>query len=120
MGKPIDIFENQEQLEECLREWQHRLFLDGWLILAHVEDKIMNPDGEEVIDAAGYNTFVFESSQANIQLLSDELTKRTIRCSNIAWKRILCMNFYIASMTGWDARVGPMRACIWMQPNTRS
>ena len=29
MGKPIDIFENQEQLEECLREWQHRLFLDG-------------------------------------------------------------------------------------------
>lgn len=46
MGKPIDIFENQEQLEECLREWQHRLFLDGWLILAHVEDKIMNPDGE--------------------------------------------------------------------------
>lgn len=75
MGKPVDIFENQEQLEECLREWQHRLFLDGWLILAHVEDKIMNSDGEEVIDAAGYNTFVFESSQANIQLLSDESYK---------------------------------------------
>lgn len=74
-GKPIDVFKNQEQLEECLREWQHRLFLDGWLILAHVEDKIMNPDGEEVIDTAGYNTFVFESSQANIQLLSDESYK---------------------------------------------
>lgn len=74
-GKPIDVFKNQEQLEECLREWQHRLFLDGWLILAHVEDKIMNPDGEEVIDVAGYNTFVFESSQANIQLLSDESYK---------------------------------------------
>ena len=41
--KPIDIFKNQEQLEERLREWQHRLFLDGWLILAHVKDKIMNP-----------------------------------------------------------------------------
>lgn len=27
--KPIDIFKDQEQLEECLREWQHRLFLDG-------------------------------------------------------------------------------------------
>lgn len=74
-GKPIDVFKSQEQLEECLREWQHRLFLDGWLILAHVKDKIMNPDGEEVIDAAGYNTFVFESSQANIQLLSDETYK---------------------------------------------
>ena len=44
--KPIDIFKDQEQLEECLREWQHRLFLDGWLILAHVKDKIMNPNGE--------------------------------------------------------------------------
>ena len=65
--KPIDIFKNQEQLEECLREWQHRLFLDGWLILAHVKDKIMNPNGEEVIDAAGYNTFIFESSQANTE-----------------------------------------------------
>lgn len=54
---------------------QHRLFLDGWLILAHVKDKIMNPNGEEVIDAAGYNTFIFESSQANIQLLSDESYK---------------------------------------------
>lgn len=73
--KPIDIFKNQEQLEECLREWQHRLFLDGWLILAHVKDKIMNLNGEEVIDAAGYNTFIFESSQANIQLLSDESYK---------------------------------------------
>lgn len=71
----LDIFKDQEQLEECLREWQHRLFLDGWLILAHVEDKIMNPNGEEVIDTAGYNTFVFESSQANIQLLSDESYK---------------------------------------------
>lgn len=30
---------------------------------------------EEVIDAAGYNTFIFESSQANIQLLSDETYK---------------------------------------------
>lgn len=35
----------------------------------------MNPNGEEVIDAAGYNTFIFESSQANIQLLSDESYK---------------------------------------------
>ena len=73
--KPIDVFKGKEQLEECLREWQHRLFLDGWLILAHVENKIMNPNGEEVIDAAGYNTFIFESSQANIQLLSDESYK---------------------------------------------
>lgn len=120
MGKPIDIFENQEQLEECLREWQHRLFLDGWLILAHVEDKIMNPDGEEVIDAAGYNTFVFESSQANIQLLSDESYKENNTLFKHCMEKDLVQNFYIASTIGWDARVEPMRACIWMRPNTRS
>lgn len=73
--KPIDVFKGKEQLEECLREWKHILYLDGWMILAHVEDKIMNPNGEEEIDAVGYNTFIFESSQANIQLLSDETYK---------------------------------------------
>jgi hypothetical protein len=72
MEKPIDIFENAEQLEKCLREWQHVLFLDGWLIIAHIEDEIIDSDGEVVKDAAGFNTFVFESSQANIQLLSKQ------------------------------------------------
>ena len=51
--KPIDVFENQEQLEKVLREWQHRLFLDGWLILAYITDEIVDPDGVEVTDAAG-------------------------------------------------------------------
>lgn len=119
-GKPIDVFKSQEQLEECLREWQHRLFLDGWLILAHVKDKIMNPDGEEVIDAAGYNTFVLNPVRQTSNCSVMKPTKRTIHCSNIAWKRILCMNSCIASMIGLDVRVEPMRVCIWMQPNTRS
>lgn len=73
--KPIDVFENQEQLEKVLREWQHRLFLDGWLILAYITDEIVDPDGVEVTDAAGYNSFVFESSISNIQLLSDKTYK---------------------------------------------
>lgn len=73
--KPIDVFENQEQLEKVLREWQHRLFLDGWLILAYITDEIVDPDGVEVTDAAGYNSLVFELSISNIQLLSDETYK---------------------------------------------
>lgn len=68
---PIEVFESQEQLEKCLREWQHILFLDGWLIIAHIEDEIVDPNGKK-IEASGYNTFVFESSQANIQLLSEK------------------------------------------------
>lgn len=72
MAKPIDIFEDQEQLEKCLREWQHILFLDGWLIIAHIEDEIIDSDGKTLEDAAGLNTMVFESSQASIQLLSEK------------------------------------------------
>lgn len=75
IGKPIDNFETQEQLEKCLREWQHILFLDGWLIIAHIEDELIDSHGQEVEDAAGLNTFVYESSQANIQLLSDKAYK---------------------------------------------
>lgn len=72
LTKPIDIFEDQEQLEKCLREWQHILFLDGWLIIAHIEDKIIGCDGNEVKNATGLNTLVYESSQSDIQLLSEK------------------------------------------------
>lgn len=75
MAKPIDIFEDQKQLEKCLREWQHILFLDGWLIIAHIEDELIDSEGNKVEDAAGLNTFVFESSQSNIQLLSEKAYK---------------------------------------------
>lgn len=74
-GKPIDNFETQEQLEKCLREWQHILFLDGWLIIAHIEDELIDSHGQEVEGAAGFNTFVYESSQADIKLLSDKAYK---------------------------------------------
>lgn len=72
MAKPIDIFEDQDQLEKCLREWQRILFLDGWLIIAHIEDEIIDSDGKTLEDVAGLNTMVFESSQASIQLLSEK------------------------------------------------
>lgn len=67
---PIDIFDSQEQLERCLREWQHRLFLDGWLILAHTADEITDQYGNRQEDIEGFNTFVYESSQASIQILT--------------------------------------------------
>lgn len=70
--KPIDIFESPEQLETILREWQHRLFLDGWLILAHIEDEIVDVDGNVRDDVAGLNTLIYEASQANIQILSEK------------------------------------------------
>ena len=33
---PIDVFENQEQLNQSLKEWQSRLFLDDWIIKAYI------------------------------------------------------------------------------------
>lgn len=34
--KPIEEFKDKEELMECVRWWQHRLFLDGWIITANL------------------------------------------------------------------------------------
>ena len=34
MKQPINVFKNQKQLNECLKEWQERLFLEDWVIKA--------------------------------------------------------------------------------------
>lgn len=70
MRGPIEEFETPEQLEECLRWWQHKLFLDNWLILAHTTDEIIDSEGVKQEDTEGLNTYVFESSQASIQILT--------------------------------------------------
>lgn len=36
MSEPIKVFESQEQLDACLKEWQERLFLTDWIIKAKV------------------------------------------------------------------------------------
>lgn len=33
---PIEVFENQEQLNQSLKEWQSRLFLNDWIIKAYI------------------------------------------------------------------------------------
>lgn len=70
MGGPIEEFETPEQLEECLRWWQHKLYLDSWMILAHTTDEIVDDKGENQDYTEGFNTFIFESSQASIQILT--------------------------------------------------
>lgn len=69
---PIEEFETQEQLEECLRWWQHKLYLDSWMILAHTTDTIVDKCGERQVATEGFNTFEFESSQSSIQILTRE------------------------------------------------
>lgn len=64
----------------------------------------------EMKDPGSIGTLTIGDCTYNVYLGNTTLNK--LRC--------LCMNFYIASTIGWDARVEPMRACIWMRPNTRS
>lgn len=58
-NEPICIFESQAQFEECLAEWQKRLFLDDWIIKAAVVDHDEMPD----TDCDGYNKY-FSTNKA--------------------------------------------------------
>lgn len=70
--KPIEEFKTQEELNECLKWWQHRLYLDSWLIEARIVDEIIDLDGNADDSAVGYNTFVYESELSSIQILKRE------------------------------------------------
>lgn len=69
---PIEEFETPEQLEECLRWWQHKLYLDSWLIVAHTTNEIIDKDGSRMCCTEGLNIFEHESSQSSIQIITKE------------------------------------------------
>ena len=72
MNNPIMKFENQEQAEKYLREWQHLLFLDDWVIKINLVDCI---DDEE--NCAGRVDYNREYLYANIRI-KKELNENTI------------------------------------------
>lgn len=72
MNNPIMKFENLEQAKECLKEWQHRLFLDDWIIKINLVDCI--DDNEDCMGQADYNR---EYLYANIRI-KKELNEDTI------------------------------------------
>lgn len=87
---PIEIFETQEELNECLKWWQHKLYLDGWIIKAQVVDTITDADGSEVDSAVGYNQVSFAVSQSYIQILSEMgFDKMNSICTHICMEQVL-------------------------------
>lgn len=70
--KPIEEFKTQEELIECLKWWQRRLYLDSWLIEAELVDMVIDVDGDDIPDAVGHNSFVYESEMSKIQILKKE------------------------------------------------
>ena len=62
--KPIWEFKSQEQANQCLKEWQHRLFLDDWTVVLRFENYKDMPE----IGMAGYSNFEFENCCSVITL----------------------------------------------------
>lgn len=70
--EPIQEFESIEQANEYLKEWQHRLLLDDWII------KLNFAEANEMPNNAGYNNFCMEkqSSVITITKLTDDTRSR--------------------------------------------
>jgi hypothetical protein len=98
MNRPIEVFKSQEELNHCLKWWQHRLYLDGWMIRAKVVDEIEDCDND---DAVGLNTFNFDVSQSYIQILSEEsFEKKNPFCEHICMEKTL-VHELLHCLYGW-------------------
>lgn len=61
-NEPIEFFENQEQLNKYLKEWQKRLMLTNWIIKAKIVDQ------NEIPENAGKCNSDFHNSCAMIRI----------------------------------------------------
>jgi hypothetical protein len=87
---PIEVFKSQEELNECLEWWKHRLYLDGWIIRAKVVDEIEDCNGEDMDDVVGLNTYKYEVSQSYIQILSEaSFEQKNPYCEHICMEKTL-------------------------------
>lgn len=64
-SKPIEVFKNQEQLNQSLKEWQNRLFLNDWIIKAY----ICEPHDFKEINVCGENEFDMTNKCCVIRIL---------------------------------------------------
>ena len=47
MRQPKMVFKNLAEMEKCMNEWQHTLFLDHWYLEPRLVDNLRDQDGEE-------------------------------------------------------------------------
>ena len=67
-GRPIEVFQSQEQLDECLKWWQDKLCMNDWILAAHtVSKKEMDDDSSQ-----GENHMIHERKVAEIRILKKE------------------------------------------------
>ena len=65
---PIEEFETEEQLQECLKWWKEKLFLMDWIIKA----KMVSPDEFLEKDCCGENEFDIVNRSCIIRILKKE------------------------------------------------
>ena len=76
--QPIMQYENEEQLNKSLKEWQDRLFLNDWIIKVSIVDEIFDDNGEQL---QGQNIFQIENKSSHIKLLkpNEDATSRIVK-----------------------------------------
>lgn len=101
MNKPIEVFSSNEELTSYLKWWQHRLYLDGWMIKARIVDNIVDENGGDVDNVVGLNTFNFEVSQSYIQILSEKsFWELHSHCEHICMEKTL-VHELLHCIYGW-------------------
>jgi len=71
-------FSNKKEMMKYLREWQHRLFLDDWIIDAELVDELVDNDGNE---CWGLNNLeiVGRSSLIKLRKYNEDKDPRAVR-----------------------------------------
>ena len=63
--RPIEVFESQEQLNECLKYWQEKLLLMDWIFKA----RLVGVSEMDDADDQGENTMIHGRKVALIKIL---------------------------------------------------
>ena len=65
---PIVEFSNEEQMKDCLKEWQSRLFLDDWIIGIKLVDRfeIDGDSGQVKFNLTGHNATIYIAKLDNV------------------------------------------------------
>lgn len=85
MSKPIEEFKTQEELNQYLKWWQDKLFLNDWIIKA----RIGRPEDFINEDACGENSMIFQNKQAMILILDKQYFPKD-NISKYCAEQILC------------------------------
>ena len=88
MGKPIEIFKNDEQFQECCKWWQNKLFLNDWFItFKMIEDYIVDDSSGQIL--SGVCEYEFNNKEATITISNTNKSCDGVYLKNIVEHTII-------------------------------